>query len=117
MPTYDYECQKCGYNFEMFQGINDPPRSRCPKCRGKVQRLIGNGVGIVFKGSGFYVTDSRRSAQAQGKTNESSSSGDSSSGSTQQKGASDSTDKSRSEKSKAGKSKTEGSKTAKAKTA
>ena len=60
MPTYEYECQRCSYTFELFQGINDRPRSRCPKCRGKVQRLIGNGVGIVFKGSGFYVTDSRK---------------------------------------------------------
>lgn len=57
MPTYEYECQKCGFTFELMQGINDKPRSRCPLCRGKVQRLIGAGVGVLFKGSGFYVTD------------------------------------------------------------
>jgi len=68
MPTYDYECQKCGFTFELFQGINDPPRSRCPLCRGKVQRLVGAGVGIVFKGSGFYVTDTRQGKTAQGES-------------------------------------------------
>ncbi len=77
MPTYDYECQKCGFTFELFQGINDPPRSRCPLCRGKVQRLIGAGVGIVFKGSGFYVTDTR-----QGKAGRGESAGKSASGKT-----------------------------------
>lgn len=60
MPTYEYECRKCGLNFEEVKPITAPPRRRCPQCRGKVQRLIGSGVGIVFKGSGFYVTDSRR---------------------------------------------------------
>ena len=60
MPTYEYECLKCGDVFEEFQSITDPPRQRCPKCRGKVRRLVGNGVGVVFKGSGFYATDSRR---------------------------------------------------------
>lgn len=59
MPTYEYECTKCGHAFEEFQSIHEPPRSRCPKCRGKVQRLVGTGAGIVFKGSGWYVTDSR----------------------------------------------------------
>jgi putative FmdB family regulatory protein len=59
MPTYEYACRKCGHTFELFQAITDRPRSRCPQCRGKVDRLIGTGVGIVFKGSGFYATDSR----------------------------------------------------------
>ncbi len=60
MPTYDYECPKCGYRFEKFQGINDPPVKTCPKCGGrKVKRLIGTGAGIIFKGSGFYATDYR----------------------------------------------------------
>jgi len=58
MPTYEYECQKCGHGFELFQSISDKPRSRCPKCRGKVRRLISGGAGIAFKGSGYYVTDS-----------------------------------------------------------
>ncbi len=59
MPTYEYECQRCGHKFEEFQSITAAPRSRCPVCRGKVQRLIGGGIGIVFKGSGWYATDSR----------------------------------------------------------
>jgi len=59
MPTYEYECRKCGHVFERFQKITDEPVKRCPKCRGKVQRLLGTGAGILFKGSGFYTTDYR----------------------------------------------------------
>lgn len=60
MPTYEYECPKCGHRFEKFQSISDPPVKTCPKCRGrKVKRLIGTGAGIIFKGSGFYGTDYR----------------------------------------------------------
>ena len=59
MPTYDYECTKCGHVFEVFQSMTEPPRKRCPKCRGKVQRRIGGGAGLLFKGSGFYITDYR----------------------------------------------------------
>ena len=58
MPTYAYECEKCGLEFEVEQSIHDKPRSRCPECRGKVHKVF-NSVGIVFKGSGFYCTDSR----------------------------------------------------------
>ena len=61
MPTYDYECRKCGHRFEKFQSIKDNPLKKCPKCSGKVQRLIGTGAGILFKGSGFYQTDYRSS--------------------------------------------------------
>jgi len=61
MPTYDYECEKCGHEFEVFQSMNDPRLTKCPQkgCRGKIQRKIGTGAGIVFKGSGFYQTDYR----------------------------------------------------------
>jgi putative FmdB family regulatory protein len=59
MPTYEYECTKCGYEFERFQNMSDEPLKRCPKCRCKVRRLIGSGAGIIFKGSGFYETDYR----------------------------------------------------------
>ncbi len=59
MPTYEYECTKCSYQFELDQKISAPPRKRCPKCRGKVMRLISGGGGIILKGSGFYVTDYR----------------------------------------------------------
>ena len=59
MPTYDYECTKCGHRFEVFQSMKDEPKKRCPECKGKVQRLISGGAGILFKGSGFYQTDYR----------------------------------------------------------
>lgn len=61
MPTYEYECQRCGVAFERFQSMNDEPLKRCPDCRGKVKRLIGGGAGFLFKGSGFYETDYRSS--------------------------------------------------------
>jgi putative FmdB family regulatory protein len=59
LPTYEYECQKCGHRFEVFQSIKDTPLGRCPKCGGKVKRLISGGAGVLFKGSGFYQTDYR----------------------------------------------------------
>ncbi len=59
MPTYDYECRKCGYEFELFQSMNDDPVSTCPRCSGPVERKIGAGAGLIFKGSGFYITDYR----------------------------------------------------------
>lgn len=59
MPTYEYECTKCGFEFERFQRISEPPAKRCPKCRGAVRRKIGTGAGLLFKGSGFYITDYR----------------------------------------------------------
>ena len=61
MPTYDYACEKCGHEFEIFQSMNDPRLTKCPVkgCRGKVKRKIGSGAGFVFKGSGFYITDYR----------------------------------------------------------
>lgn len=59
MPTYEYECTRCGHVTEEFKPISAPRRQRCPKCRGKVERLISGGMGIHFKGSGFYVNDSR----------------------------------------------------------
>ncbi len=59
MPTYEYECNSCGHRFEKFQAITAPPVKRCPKCKKTVRRLLGTGVGLIFKGSGFYVTDYR----------------------------------------------------------
>jgi putative FmdB family regulatory protein len=59
MPTYEYECTRCGLVFEEFKPMSAPRRERCPECRGKVERLISGGMGVVFKGSGFYKTDSR----------------------------------------------------------
>ena len=59
MPTYEYECLKCGHKFEMFQSITAPPCGECPKCGGKLRKLIGTGAAVIFKGSGFYATDYR----------------------------------------------------------
>ena len=60
MPTYDYECDACGHEFELFQGINDPVQRKCPDCgKLKLRRLFGTGAAVVFKGSGFYQTDYR----------------------------------------------------------
>jgi putative FmdB family regulatory protein len=60
MPTYQYECGGCGKTHEEFQGINDPPLVKCPHCgRKKLKRIIGAGAGLIFKGSGFYITDYR----------------------------------------------------------
>jgi putative FmdB family regulatory protein len=67
MPTYDYECEKCGKTFEVFQSMKDNAFETCPEgsCQmeswgqGKVRRLLGTGAGLIFKGSGFYITDYR----------------------------------------------------------
>jgi len=59
MPTYEYECRKCGHRLERFQPISARPLRSCPRCRGRLQRLISAGAGILFKGSGFYATDYR----------------------------------------------------------
>lgn len=64
MPTYDYECLKCGHIFEYFQNINDEVLSECPVCGKEIKRLIGAGLGIIFKGSGFYINDSKKSTSA-----------------------------------------------------
>lgn len=60
MPTYDYECLSCGENFEAFQKMSDAALTQCPKCKGKVKRLISAGSGFIFKGNGFYATDYRK---------------------------------------------------------
>lgn len=60
MPTYEYQCEACGNRFEKFQSITAAPIKKCPECgKNKVKRLIGTGAGILFKGSGFYITDYR----------------------------------------------------------
>jgi putative FmdB family regulatory protein len=60
MPTYDYKCDACGHAFEQFQSMSAAPIKKCPKCgKQKVKRLIGTGAGLIFKGSGFYITDYR----------------------------------------------------------
>jgi putative FmdB family regulatory protein len=57
MPTYEYECKSCGHDFEVFQAMSEEPLKDCPKCGKEVRRLIFGGAGVIFKGSGFYVTD------------------------------------------------------------
>ena len=82
MPTYEYECTSCGHTFEAVQGMNDKPLSRCPKCRSALRRVINGGMGIIFKGSGFYTTDYKKSSAltgSNGKKSESSGSSESSS--------------------------------------
>jgi len=63
MPTYDYECPACSHRFEHFSRLHDTAPRPCPRCgKKKAKRLIGAGAGFIFKGSGFYVTDSRKSS-------------------------------------------------------
>jgi|GEM_PF-207660 putative FmdB family regulatory protein len=82
MPTYDYQCQKCGHEFEARQSMKDPHLTDCPveSCEGPVKRKIGLGAGLIFKGSGFYITDYRSDSYkaAAKKDSESSSSSSSS---------------------------------------
>jgi len=60
MPTYDYRCNNCGHEFELFQSMTDKPKRKCPECGAlKLERLIGTGAAVIFKGSGFYQTDYR----------------------------------------------------------
>lgn len=60
MPTYEYQCKKCGYTFEKFQSITAKPLQHCPKCNGEVFRLISKNGSFILKGSGYYSTDNRR---------------------------------------------------------
>jgi putative FmdB family regulatory protein len=60
MPTYQYKCEACGFEFEKFQSIKAPAVKKCPQCgKSQVKRLIGMGSGVIFKGGGFYTTDYR----------------------------------------------------------
>src|SRR3954447_12186294 len=60
MPTYDYVCDACNHEFELFQSITEAKKKKCPKCgKNKLRRLFGTGAAIMFKGSGFYTTDYR----------------------------------------------------------
>lgn len=65
MPTYEYRCQKCRHEFEVFQSMTDDPVGVCPVCSGPVERKIGAGAGLIFKGSGFYITDYRSESYKQ----------------------------------------------------
>jgi len=66
MPTYDYECDACEHEFELFQSITEPVKRKCPECgKLKLRRLFGTGAAVVFKGSGFYQTDYRSDSYKQ----------------------------------------------------
>ena len=72
MPHYDYRCLTCGHEYELFQSISEKPATRCPKCGKKVQRLIGGGSGVSFKGTGFYETDYKKTSGAKDSSSKSS---------------------------------------------
>lgn len=82
MPTYDYRCGGCGHTFELFQSMRDKPKRKCPRCaKNTLERLIGTGGAVLFKGSGFYQTDYRsegykKAAQAEKKGAETKANGD-----------------------------------------
>lgn len=62
MPTYEYACNSCGHEFEAFQSFSEAALTECPECKGEVRKVFSN-VGVVFKGSGFYKTDSRSNSK------------------------------------------------------
>jgi putative FmdB family regulatory protein len=70
MPTYEYYCTSCGFEFEEFQSIASEPINICPKCEGQVKRRISGGTGLIFKGSGFYITDYKNKKSSPAKTSE-----------------------------------------------
>ena len=78
MPIYEYECTKCGHQFELIQKVDDPPKTKCEKCRGRAERLISSPA-IQFKGSGWYVTDYARQGRSDSKAESDGSKKDSSS--------------------------------------
>lgn len=71
MPHYDYRCIGCGHEFELFQNMSATPETDCPECKdSSLQRLIGSGGGLLFKGSGFYETDYNQSSEACAQKND-----------------------------------------------
>ena len=68
MPTYEYQCAKCKKRHEAFQSITAKPLVKCPKCGGRLKRLLGSGSGFLFKGTGFYITDYRSKSYRDAKT-------------------------------------------------
>ncbi len=74
MPTYDYKCGNCGHQLEVFQSIKADAITKCPECgEDKLKRLIGGGAGLIFKGSGFYLTDYKNAGTNSGKSSSTSS--------------------------------------------
>ncbi|MFC1554659.1 FmdB family zinc ribbon protein [candidate division KSB1 bacterium] len=81
MPTYEYKCDSCGHDFEEFQGIKENPIETCPVCNEKVHRVINGGAGLIFKGTGFYITDYKNSNSSFGRNGKKGSSSNGSNGS------------------------------------
>jgi putative FmdB family regulatory protein len=106
MPTYDYHCDACEHEFELFQSISEPVKKKCPECgKQKLRRLFGTGAAVMFKGSGFYQTDYRsdsykKGAEADKKSSDSSSSSDGKSSKSETKSESKSESKKSDKKSK-----------------
>ncbi|WNG92009.1 FmdB family zinc ribbon protein [Mycobacterium sp. ITM-2016-00318] len=103
MPTYSYACTECDNKFDMVQAFSDDALTECPKCEGRLRKLFGK-VGVVFKGSGFYRTDSREAVKSSSNGSAKSSSEDSSSSSSEKK-----SDSSKSDSSGSGSSKSDSS--------
>src|SRR2546422_8869147 len=80
MPTYISRCKKCKHRFELFHSITDEAVKRCPKCKGRAERVPAGGMGILFKGSGFYITDYRSKSYKEKARQEKSGEGGGSSG-------------------------------------
>lgn len=70
MPTYEYRCKKCSHGFELFHSITDDTPKRCPKCGSRAVRVPAGGAGLIFKGSGFYITDYRSKSYKAGARQE-----------------------------------------------
>ena len=68
MPTYEYQCDKCGKQFEYFQGIKEDPKTECEECGGHLTKLLSGGTGLIFKGSGFYITDYKSKSGGEGSS-------------------------------------------------
>lgn len=68
MPTYEYQCLDCGYKVEYFQSIKELPRTVCPRFQGRLTRLVTSGAGLIFKGSGFYETDYKKTHSSAGES-------------------------------------------------
>lgn len=65
MPTYEYKCENCGYQFDIIQSMKDTPLTECPEChKNKLKKLISGGAGLIFKGTGFYLTDYKKATSA-----------------------------------------------------
>jgi putative FmdB family regulatory protein len=107
VPTYSYACTECGNRFDVVQAFSDAALTTCEKCAGRLRKLFGN-VGVVFKGSGFYRTDSREASKSSSSTSSSSSSsssnGDTSSSSSEKSSSSSDSSTSKSDSTSASKS-------------